>query len=109
MSKSLRWGIIAPGRLAPRLGRAIRGSRRGELVAVASRDLYRAAAFAARHDIPRWWDAHDALLAQFDSSLTAAILDGTPPRVDLDFSRGNCATLVGLDAAARSHALTRSG
>jgi len=51
----------------------------------------------------------DGLLAQFDSSLTAAILDGTPPRVDLDFSRGNCATLVGLDAAARSHALTRSG
>ncbi len=41
--------------------------------------------------------------------LTAAILDGTPPRVNLDFSRGNCATLVGLDAAARSHALTRSG
>jgi predicted dehydrogenase len=33
--------------------------------------------------------------------LTAAILDGTPPRVDLAFSRGNVATLVSLDRAAR--------
>ncbi len=39
--------------------------------------------------------------------LTAAILDGDPPRVDLDFSRGNCATLVRLDAAARSQAVSR--
>jgi predicted dehydrogenase len=34
--------------------------------------------------------------------LTAAILDGTPPRVDLAFSRGTIATLVDLDRAARS-------
>jgi predicted dehydrogenase len=33
--------------------------------------------------------------------LQAAILDGSPPRVDLAFSRGNVATLVGLDASAR--------
>jgi predicted dehydrogenase len=33
--------------------------------------------------------------------LTAAILDGTPPRVDLDFSRGTIAALVELDAVAR--------
>ena len=34
--------------------------------------------------------------------LTGAILDGTPPRVSLDFSRGTIATLVDLDLAARS-------
>jgi predicted dehydrogenase len=34
--------------------------------------------------------------------LTAAILDGTPLRVDLPFSRGNVATLVDLDRAARA-------
>jgi xylose dehydrogenase (NAD/NADP) len=34
--------------------------------------------------------------------LTAAILDGTPPRVDLAFSRGTIATLVDLDRASRS-------
>jgi Predicted dehydrogenases and related proteins len=33
--------------------------------------------------------------------LTAAILDRTPPRVDLAFSRGSIATLVDLDRAAR--------
>ena len=36
--------------------------------------------------------------------LTAAILDGTPPRVDLAFSRGTIATLVDLDRAARADA-----
>ena len=36
--------------------------------------------------------------------LTAAILDGTPPRVDLAFSRGTIATLVDLDRAARVNA-----
>jgi D-xylose 1-dehydrogenase (NADP+, D-xylono-1,5-lactone-forming) len=34
--------------------------------------------------------------------LMSAILDGTPPRVSLDFSRGTIATLVELDRAARS-------
>ena len=31
--------------------------------------------------------------------LQAAILDGTPPRVDLAFSRGSIATLVALDGS----------
>ena len=33
--------------------------------------------------------------------VTAAILDGMPPRVDLAFSRGNVATLAKLDRIAR--------
>jgi hypothetical protein len=37
--------------------------------------------------------------------LTAAILDGTPPRVDLAFSRGTVATILDLDRAARSAAV----
>ncbi len=36
--------------------------------------------------------------------LGGAILDGRPPWVDLSFSRGNIATLVDLDRAARSNA-----
>ncbi len=40
--------------------------------------------------------------------LTASILDRTPPRVDLAFSRGSIAALVDLDRAARVAAgLTR--
>ena len=35
---------------------------------------------------------------------TAAILDGTPPRIGLAFSRGNIATLVELDQTARVNA-----
>ncbi len=36
--------------------------------------------------------------------LTAAILDGTPPRVTLDFSRGGIATLAELERVARGRA-----
>ena len=60
---TVRWGILGPGRIAPRLVRAVAANARGELVAVASRDAERAAAFAARHDIPRSFEAYDDLLA----------------------------------------------
>ena len=40
--------------------------------------------------------------------LTAAILDGKAPHVDLAFSRGTIATLVALDTAARAFASTRA-
>ena len=62
----LRWGILGPGRIAPRLVRAIGTSDRAELVAIASRDAERARAFAARHGVPRAWGAYDALLADPD-------------------------------------------
>ena len=58
----LRWGIIGPGRIAPRLVRALSNSRRGELVAVASRDAERAAAFASQHGIGRSFGSYEALL-----------------------------------------------
>ena len=45
--------------------------------------------------------AADQVRAEVDD-LAAAILDGTPPRVDLAFSRGNIATLVDLERAARA-------
>jgi predicted dehydrogenase len=45
----------------------------------------------------------DQYRAEVDD-LTAAILDGTPPRIDLSFSRGSIATLVELDRAARANA-----
>ena len=63
---ALRWGILGPGRIAPRLVRAVGACARGELVAVASRDPDRAAEFAARHGIPRSFGSYDALLAADD-------------------------------------------
>jgi len=63
---TLRWGILGPGRIAPRLVRAVAGTARAQLVAVASRDRDRAAAFAAAHEIPRIFGSYDALLAAPD-------------------------------------------
>jgi predicted dehydrogenase len=60
---SLRWGILGPGRIAPRLVRGIGGSGRSKLVAVASRDQARAAAFAAKHRIGQAFGSYAELLA----------------------------------------------
>jgi xylose dehydrogenase (NAD/NADP) len=58
----LRWGILGPGRIAGRLAPAIAGSARGRLAAVASRDISRAEAFAADHDVPTVYPTYQALL-----------------------------------------------
>ncbi len=63
---TLRWGILGPGRIAPRLVRAVGGCARGELAAVASRDPARAAAFARAHAIPVAYGSYDALLSSSD-------------------------------------------
>ena len=63
---SLRWGILGPGRIAPRLVRAVGSTARARLVAVASRDADRAAAFAAQHGIPRAFGSYDDLVAAPD-------------------------------------------
>jgi xylose dehydrogenase (NAD/NADP) len=62
----LRWGIIGPGRIAPRIVRALSASARGKLVAVASRDLSRAEAFGARFGIGQSFGSYDALLDASD-------------------------------------------
>ena len=62
----LRWGILGPGRIAPRVARALTGNDRGELLAVASRDPERARAFAERHGAPRTYSAYTDLLADPD-------------------------------------------
>jgi predicted dehydrogenase len=59
----LRWGIIGAGRIAPRLVRAIGACDRGELVAVGSRDIARARAFADAYGIPTAHGSYEALLA----------------------------------------------
>jgi predicted dehydrogenase len=63
---SLRWGILGPGRIAPRLVRAVAACARADLVAVASRDLARAAAFAAAHGIPHAFGSYEALVSAPD-------------------------------------------
>jgi D-xylose 1-dehydrogenase (NADP+, D-xylono-1,5-lactone-forming) len=60
---TLHWGILGPGRIAPRLVRGVGLSSRGELTAVASRDAGRAATFAKAHGITRSFGSYEALLA----------------------------------------------
>lgn len=66
MNQTVRWGILGPGRIAPRIVRALLASTRGELVAVASRDAGRARDFAARHAIGQSFGSYEALLADPD-------------------------------------------
>jgi xylose dehydrogenase (NAD/NADP) len=58
----LRWGILGPGRIAPRIVRALVDNPRGELRAVAGRDRDRARAFADRHGAATTHPTLDALL-----------------------------------------------
>jgi xylose dehydrogenase (NAD/NADP) len=58
----LHWGILGPGRIAPRIVRALTDHPRADLVGVASRDASRAEAFASRHAIPRTFLSYDALI-----------------------------------------------
>ena len=48
LAPPLRWGVLGPGWIAERFVGSLRRSTRQPVVAVASRDLERAAAFAAR-------------------------------------------------------------
>ena len=73
--KPLQWGILGPGRIAPRIVRALDGNPRGELRAVAGRDEGRARAFAARYGAPVTHPTFDALL---DDPLVDAVYIALP-------------------------------
>ena len=56
MNEKVRWGILGTGKIARILARALAESQDGELIAVGSRDLERASAFAAEFAVPRAYD-----------------------------------------------------
>lgn len=62
MKSNLRWGILSTARILRRFVPALRACPRSELVAVASRDGERAAACAARYQIPRHHGSYEALI-----------------------------------------------
>lgn len=61
-----RWGILAPGSIAESFAADLPSTPGAELVAVASRDAERSAAFAARHGAARSYASYDELLAADD-------------------------------------------
>ena len=75
--KTIRWGILGAGDVAEvKSGPAFRNLPGSELVAVMRRDAERAADFARRHGVPRWYSESEKLLADPDID---AIYVATPP------------------------------
>ena len=59
---TVRWGVVGPGRIADKVVRDLPLVEGATAAAVASRSADRAAAFAARHDIPRTHDSYRAIV-----------------------------------------------
>lgn len=62
----LNWGILGTARINRSLIPPLRLSFRNQLLAVASRDAEKAAAYAAERDIPKSYGSYEALLADDD-------------------------------------------
>lgn len=63
VSRKIRWGILGTGGIAQTYARGVAASRTGEVVAVGSRELSTAQAFAQRNHVPRAFGSYEALLA----------------------------------------------
>lgn len=60
---TVRWGLLSTANINKRLIPAIRASRRGELVAIASRKQSAADSYAAEWGIPRAFGSYESMLA----------------------------------------------
>jgi D-xylose 1-dehydrogenase (NADP+, D-xylono-1,5-lactone-forming) len=63
---SVAWGVLSTARINEHVLAGVRASDRADMVAIASRDPKRAAAYAAEHGIPRSHGSYEALLADPD-------------------------------------------
>ena len=59
---ALRWGVLAPGWIAQQFATALRQGTRQQIVAVGSRNLVRARAFADQHGAPAAYGSYDELV-----------------------------------------------
>jgi predicted dehydrogenase len=60
--RTVRWGVVGPGRIASKVVRDFPHVPNAELVAVASRSAERAEAFATEHGIPRTHDSYRSII-----------------------------------------------
>ncbi len=111
---SIRWGILGAGGIASSFATAVLASTRAQVVAVGSRNRYRAEHFATRHGIPTTHEGYERLVAdeQVDAIYVAsphsehlehallAIRAGKHVLVEKAFTR-NLAEAEQLVAAAR--------
>ncbi len=81
----VRWGIIGCGDVCEvKSGPGLQKARNSELVAVMRRDAEKAADFARRHGVPRWYADAEALIADPDVN---AVYIATPPGNHLEYTR----------------------
>lgn len=79
----VKWGILATGRIAQTYANGVAASLTGENVAVGSRDLASARAFAERNQIPRAYGSYEALLADPE---VEAVYIATPHPMHLEWT-----------------------
>src|SRR2546423_6821139 len=63
MAKQFQWGLLGTAKINRAILNAMPNSERGEILAVSSRDLDKAQAYAAEHNLPRAHGSYEALLA----------------------------------------------
>jgi predicted dehydrogenase len=61
--QSFNWGIVGPGNIANTFAKAIASSKKGQILAVASRSLERAADFAKTYQIEKTYSDYGQMLA----------------------------------------------
>ncbi len=82
--KSIRWGIIGCGDVTEKKsGPGLQKAEGSSLVAVMRRDGAKAADYAKRHHVPRWYDDAQKLI---DDPEVDAIYIATPPYAHLEYT-----------------------
>jgi len=82
--ETVRWGIIGVGDVTEvKSGPGLQQADHSELVAVMRRSGDRAAGYARRHGVPRWYDDADALVADPEVD---AVYVATPPDSHRDYT-----------------------
>ncbi|MGZ3419158.1 MAG: Gfo/Idh/MocA family protein [Polyangiales bacterium] len=77
MPETIRWGIVGCGDVTEKKsGPAFQKAEGSRLVAVMRRNRELARSYAERHDVPRWYDDADALIADAEVD---AVYVATPP------------------------------
>ena len=83
MPKTVRWGLLSTANINRSLIPAIRASQRGELAAVASRDLAKAKTYASKWVIPRAFGSYQEML---DSGTVDAVYISLPNHLHAEWT-----------------------
>lgn len=75
--KTIRWGVLAPGRIANSFAEGLKTLPQGEAYAVASRDLGRAQEFAKKHGFKKAYGSYEELVR--DEAVDAVYVSNPHP------------------------------